>query len=92
MKKFVLLLAIAVGSSAALADEFVSGYLRSDGTYVAPHFRSSPNSYRFDNYSSQGNTNPYTGQQGYEPHEFSSPPVYTSPYNSRSPYNYGNSQ
>lgn len=42
----------------------VRGYSRSDGTYVAPHYRTNPNSSTSDNYSSQGNTNPYTGQRG----------------------------
>jgi hypothetical protein len=40
----------------------VSGYFRKNGTYVEPHYRSSPNSSPFDNYSFPGNTNPYTGK------------------------------
>lgn len=40
----------------------VRGYTRSNGTYVAPHVRSSPNSTPTDNYSYPGNTNPYTGK------------------------------
>lgn len=44
----------------------VNGYFRSSGTYVAPYYRSSPNSYKFDNYSSRGNYNPYTGRRGYK--------------------------
>jgi hypothetical protein len=63
----------------------VNGYIRKDGTYVQPYMRSSPNAYKFDNYSSQGNTNPYTGQRGYAPNEFStprlpSPTPYSNPY------------
>ena len=42
----------------------VRGYTRSTGTYVMPYYRSSPNSYRFDNYNSRGNYNPYTGRAG----------------------------
>lgn len=42
----------------------VRGYTRSDGTYVAPHYRSVPDGNKFNNYSTQGNVNPYTGQQG----------------------------
>lgn len=42
----------------------VNGYTRSDGTYVAPHMRSAPDSSRVNNWSSQGNTNPYTGERG----------------------------
>jgi len=44
-----------------------SGYTRQDGTYVQPHYQTSPNSSRLDNYSTQGNVNPYTGQQGTQP-------------------------
>jgi len=40
----------------------VKGYTKSNGTYVAPHTRSSPNSSPYDNYSYPGNTNPYTGK------------------------------
>lgn len=58
------------------ADQWVNGYTRNDGTYVQPHIRSSPNSYRFDNYSAQGNTNPYTGDRGSQRHEFTNPPAY----------------
>lgn len=42
----------------------VKGYTRKDGTYVAPHYRSSPNRSKHDNYSTQGNYNPYTGKKG----------------------------
>lgn len=62
--------AVAVGivaiftASDALAQVSVRGYTRKDGTYVAPHMRSSPNSTTSDNYSTKGNTNPYTGEPG----------------------------
>ena len=42
----------------------VNGYTKKDGTYVAPHYRSSPNSSTSDNYSTKGNVNPYTGAIG----------------------------
>ena len=42
----------------------VRGYVRSNGTYVEPHYRSSPNSTKYDNYSTKGNINPYTGKVG----------------------------
>jgi hypothetical protein len=42
----------------------VSGYLRSDGTYVAPHHRSAPDSSTLNNWSTAGNANPYTGAVG----------------------------
>lgn len=43
---------------------YVMGYYRKNGTYVQPHHRSNPNSSRFDNYSTKGNYNPYTGKKG----------------------------
>lgn len=32
------------------SDVYVRGYYRKDGTYVRPHYRSSPNKYKWDNY------------------------------------------
>lgn len=42
----------------------VGGYVNSHGTYVAPHYRSAPDSTTSNNWSTQGNVNPYTGQAG----------------------------
>lgn len=64
MKAFVILALAAAVSAPAFADEYVKGYTRSNGTYVAPHYRSSPNSVQYDNYSTRGNVNPYTGERG----------------------------
>lgn len=50
--------------SVASADVRVRGYHRSDGTYVRPHYRSSPDSSRSNNFSYPGNRNPYTGVIG----------------------------
>jgi uncharacterized protein YxeA len=44
---------------------YVNGYTRSNGTYVEGHYRTAPNSTVNDNFSTVGNTNPYTGQAGY---------------------------
>ena len=88
--------------TAALADTYVHGYHRKDGTYVAPHYRSDPDSSRFNNYSTRGNVNPYTGREGtVDPYRTpSSPPSnygygggpsqYQNPY--RAPGNYWNEQ
>jgi hypothetical protein len=48
----------------AFADQFVHGYTRSNGTYVRPYYRSSPNGTVTDNFSYKGNVNPYTGAVG----------------------------
>src|SRR5689334_13430620 len=59
--------AVVLFSSAvsARADQYVHGYFRNNGTYVQPYYRSSPNGSTFDNFSTRGNVNPYTGQPGY---------------------------
>ena len=44
---------------------YVSGYYKSNGTYVQPYYRTAPNSTNRDNFSTRGNTNPYTGEAGY---------------------------
>ena len=63
--KNILILALILGfSGVAFADVQVNGYYRQNGTYVQPYTRTSPNTTRVDNYSTQGNTNPYTGQAG----------------------------
>lgn len=50
--------------SSLIADVYVRGYTRSNGTYVAPHYRSDPNRTKNDNFSTKGNINPYTGKPG----------------------------
>ena len=66
MRKTPILAALIVASAAAHAggSHWVNGYTRSNGTYVEGHYATNPNSSRLDNYSTQGNTNPYTGQSG----------------------------
>ena len=50
----------------------VSGYVRSNGTYVDSYIRTMPNSTNWDNFSTQGNSNPYTGSTGYRARDYSS--------------------
>jgi hypothetical protein len=50
----------------------VSGYTRSNGTYVSSHIRTMPNSTNWDNYSTRGNSNPFTGSTGYRARDYSS--------------------
>ncbi len=63
MKLLLAVLALLL-STAVLADTHVRGYYKKNGTYVEPHYRSSPNSTTTDNYSTKGNVNPYTGKEG----------------------------
>jgi hypothetical protein len=49
--KTIIALAILAISTTAMADVYVNGYYRSNGTYVAPHVRSNPDSRIDNNYS-----------------------------------------
>ena len=60
MLAFAMLL-LCLAQVTAFADQYVSGYTRKNGTYVAPYHRSDPDSTQMNNYSTQGNVNPYTG-------------------------------
>ena len=42
--------AVIMNSSSVSSQQIVSGYLRSNGTYVSPYIRSTPDSYKFNNY------------------------------------------
>lgn len=64
MRTILLFIAVLVFSLDCFSQVRVRGYTRKDGTYVQPHYRSSPNSSRLDNWSTRGNVNPYTGQAG----------------------------
>ena len=48
-----------ISSYNASADVFVNGYTKKNGTYVEPHYRSSPDNSIFNNYSYQQNSNSY---------------------------------
>ena len=83
LKSFTLLGFVAAlsFSTAAIADEYVQGYTRANGTYVQGYYRTSPNGTTLDNYSTKGNVNPYTGQPGTRnPYPTYSTPSYTNPY------------
>lgn len=70
MKKVLLFVFGLLFALAAVADTYVNGYYRKDGTYVQGYYRTSPNSNTTDNYSSQGNINPYTGDAGTRPNDY----------------------
>ncbi len=73
-------LAFALISFTAYADNYVNGYQRKDGTYVQGHYKTESNNTRNDNYSTQGNLNPYTGSHGTKPRD-----NYDNSYGSRKP-------
>lgn len=64
MRTIILVAAVIGLAGTATAQRYTQGYVRPNGTYVAPHYSSAPNNTRVDNWSSRGNVNPYTGQVG----------------------------
>ena len=63
--KFILCCLIVFTSVLASAyDTHVNGYYKKNGTYVQPHYRTHQDSTPDNNYSTIGNTNPYTGKAG----------------------------
>ena len=94
MKKiFFLAILLASSFNFLIADTYVNGYTRKDGTYVQGHYRSSPNSTKNDNYSTYGNTNPYTGEAGTKRGDSynsnSNSYNYNNSYGTQKPYDYG---
>ena len=45
-------------------NSYVRGYYRSNGTYVQGHHRSARDGNVYNNWTTKGNTNPYTGKEG----------------------------
>jgi hypothetical protein len=66
MKKLFMTLVLATLAQFAFGQRqvYVNGYYRSNGTYVQPHYRTSPNNTVFDNWSTYPNVNPFTGNIG----------------------------
>jgi hypothetical protein len=54
----------AAGSALAQGTSHVRGHVRSDGTYVAPHYRMLPEDSRLNDWSTYPSVNPDTGRQG----------------------------
>jgi len=91
MKKIMGLTAALVLFGFAQADaDYVRGYTQRDGTYVAPHQRTSPDRNPYNNYSFPGNYNPNTGRSSP-----GNPDTYLNRYNNqelgRSPGGFGSS-
>ena len=75
MKPFLIIFAVSLvvsgsvfarGSShsSSSSSHSTKGYVKKDGTYVAPAHASNPNRSKSDNWSSKGRTNPHTGKDG----------------------------
>ncbi len=82
-----LIVMLSFTCTVAIADQYVNGYYNNNGTYVNGYYRTTPDNNPYNNYSTIGNTNPYTGQSGTV-----DPYSYNNSYNSRgssSSYSYG---
>jgi hypothetical protein len=62
---------IDFSSSVNYNSTFVDSYTRSDGTFVQSHYKSMPNDTNWDNYSTIGNINPFTGTEGHRAKDYS---------------------
>lgn len=79
---FSLLLALIIFTasfSVAEARVSVRGYTRNNGTYVQPYYRSSPNVYRYDNYSYKSYQPRYNSSYYNRSYSYDSP-LYTPDY------------
>jgi hypothetical protein len=75
MKWILAVAALAISTAAVGASTQVDGHVNKDGTYVPPHYRTTPDHSLLNNYSTQGNVNPYTGKEGtVNPYAPPSPP------------------
>ena len=55
---------LTVFSTDAFAYRYTGGHYRSNGAYVQPYRSSTPDGFRWNNWSSRGNVNPFTGRRG----------------------------
>lgn len=60
----LLCVSALVCAKRGLGADYVRGYTRSNGTYVAPYYRTHPDHTTANNWSTYPNVNPYTGQVG----------------------------
>lgn len=97
MKKLILVsifgfLFLGVFTNVADAYVQVSGYYRSNGTYVAPYVRSNPNGLKYDNYSYKPSQGLYNKTYGTRGSLWDTPTYITDPdyYLGKSIYDSGN--
>lgn len=63
--RFAMVMAFVAAAFGQQGNHQVRGYTkRSTGTYVAPHRQTNPDRTQHNNWSTKGNTNPYTGKRG----------------------------
>lgn len=60
----ILLFLLISGVAYSQSSTYVNGYYKSDGTYVEGYYKTNTNQTNHDNYSTVGQTNPYTSTNG----------------------------
>ena len=61
----IISLMLALTADSAFAQVHVRGHINSrTGTYIMPHYRTAPDHFRFNNWSTRGNYNLFTGKRG----------------------------
>ena len=56
-------------SKSSTGEHYVVGHTTKTGEYVQGHYQTNPNGTRNDNYSTRGNINPHTGEEGTNPRD-----------------------
>ena len=89
MKKIFFTAAALLFSSIVFSQSkvYVKGYYKSNGKYVSPHYRTSPNNTVKDNWSTYPNVNPYNGKKGTKKYNNN----YYEPFYSHQPHCYPSS-
>lgn len=64
MRKLLLAILIISPLTCYSADVKTKPYIRKNGTYVKDSVKTKPNRTKADNYSTKGNSNPYSGIKG----------------------------
>lgn len=65
MKKIVFtIVGLLLAAEVFAGTTYVNPYVRRDGTFVQGHYRTTPDSSIYNNWSTRGNVNPYTGEAG----------------------------
>ena len=83
MKRYFFLILFLLANYITFCQVYVEGYYRKNGTYVQPHYRSSPDNSPYNNYTYPGNINPYTGKVA-----TGNPETYLKRYKNRNTKNY----
>jgi hypothetical protein len=81
--KLLIIVACCLAAGSAAAQNYHRGYTTNNGTYVPPHYQSTPDRSYNNNWSVSPNTNPYTGQMGTRAPTWNDRPPTSSYGNSR---------